>query len=65
MGDNFNDNLKEARLRSGLSQKEVAENIGVRAVMVHALTDEAKRFYLHHGFKASQLQERTLFLRLS
>ena len=25
MGDNFNDNLKEARLRSGLSQKEVAE----------------------------------------
>ena len=29
MGDNFNDNLKEARLRSGLSQKEVAENIGV------------------------------------
>mgnify|MGYP002225848308 CR=1 FL=1 len=25
----FNDNLKEARLRSGLSQKEVAENIGV------------------------------------
>ena len=65
MGDNFNDNLKEARLRSGLSQKEVAENIGVRAVMVHVLTDEAKRFYLHHGFKASQLQERTLFLRLS
>lgn len=44
---------------------KVAENIGVRAVMVHALTDEAKRFYLHHGFKASQLQERTLFLRLS
>lgn len=24
-----------------------------------------KRFYLHHGFKTSQLQERTLFLRLS
>lgn len=44
---------------------KVAENIGVRAVMVHVLTDEAKRFYLHHGFKASQLQERTLFLGLS
>ena len=23
MGDNFNDNLKEARLRSGLSQKDL------------------------------------------
>lgn len=32
----------------------VAENIGVRAIMVHALTEEAKSFYLHHGFKASQ-----------
>ncbi|HFZ8993471.1 TPA: GNAT family N-acetyltransferase [Citrobacter freundii] len=43
----------------------VAENIGVRAIMVHALNDEARRFYLHHGFKASQTQERTLFLKLS
>jgi GNAT superfamily N-acetyltransferase len=42
----------------------VAENIGVRAIMVHALTEEAKGFYLHHGFKASQTQERTLFLKL-
>lgn len=42
----------------------VAENIGVRAVMVHALTEEAKGFYLHHGFKTSQTQERTLFLKL-
>ncbi|EHF4969985.1 MULTISPECIES: GNAT family N-acetyltransferase [Enterobacter] len=43
----------------------VAENIGVRAIMVHALTEEAKNFYLHHGFKSSQTQERTLFLKLS
>ncbi|MBW4241042.1 GNAT family N-acetyltransferase [Enterobacter roggenkampii] len=42
----------------------VAENIGVRAIMVHALTDEAKAFYIHHGFKVSQAQARTLFLRL-
>lgn len=42
----------------------VAENIGVRAIMVHALTDEARRFYIHHGFTASQIQERTLFLKL-
>lgn len=42
----------------------VAENIGVRAIMVHALTEEAKSFYLHHGFKASQTQEQTLLLKL-
>lgn len=24
--------------------------------MVHALTEEAKSFYFHHGFKASQIQ---------
>ena len=42
----------------------VAENIGVRAIVVHALNEEAKGFYMHHGFKASQTQERTLFLKL-
>ena len=29
MGDNFNENLKEARLKSGFSQKDVAENFPV------------------------------------
>lgn len=42
----------------------VAENIGVRAVMVHTLNEQAKEFYLNHGFKASQMQDRTLFLKL-
>ncbi|SIR26307.1 Acetyltransferase (GNAT) domain-containing protein [Enterobacter kobei] len=42
----------------------VAENIGVRAIMVHALSDAAKNFYLHHGFVVSNTQENTLFLRL-
>lgn len=42
----------------------VAENIGVRAIMVHALTEEAKNFYIHHGFRQSQTQQRTLFLKL-
>ncbi|MJN97639.1 GNAT family N-acetyltransferase [Salmonella enterica subsp. enterica] len=42
----------------------VAENIGVRAIMVHALTEGAKGFYIHHCFKASKTQERTLFLKL-
>lgn len=33
----------------------VAENIRVRAIMVHALTEEVKGFYTHHSFKASQV----------
>lgn len=41
----------------------VAESIGVLTIMVHALTEKAKGFYLHHSFKASQTQERTLFLK--
>jgi N-acetylglutamate synthase-like GNAT family acetyltransferase len=28
--------------------------------MVHALTEEAKGFYAHHGFKASQTHEETV-----
>lgn len=42
----------------------VAENIGVRAIMVQALTEEAKSFYIHHSFKPSQTQHMTLFLKL-
>ena len=33
----------------------VAENIGVRAIMVHALTEEAKGFYAHHGLRHRKL----------
>lgn len=54
------DLLQDAVLRC----YRVAENIGVRAIMVHALTEEAKNFYIHHGFKVSQTQIRTLFLKL-
>lgn len=42
MGDNFNDNLKEARLKSGLSQKDVAERIGV-AKSTYSLYESGNR----------------------
>jgi len=54
------DLLHDAMLRC----YRVAENIRVRAIMAHALTEEAKNFYIHHGFKPSQTQQRTLFLKL-
>lgn len=42
MGENFNENLKEARIKSGLSQKEVSENIGV-AKSTYSLYESGKR----------------------
>lgn len=42
----------------------VAENAGVRALLVHALDERAKAFYLHHGFLASPLQPMTLMLSM-
>ena len=42
MGENFNENLKEARLKSGLSQKDLSENIGV-AKSTYSLYESGKR----------------------
>lgn len=42
MGENFNENLKKARLESGLSQKELSENIGV-AKSTYSLYESGKR----------------------
>lgn len=42
MGEHFNENLKEARLKRGLSQKEVAETIGV-AKSTYSLYESGNR----------------------
>lgn len=42
MGEQFNENLKRARLNAGLSQKEVAENIGV-AKSTYSLYESGNR----------------------
>lgn len=42
MGDNFNENLRAARERKGLSQKEVAEKIGV-AKSTYSLYESGNR----------------------
>lgn len=43
---------------------EVSLNAGVKALLVHALHENAKRFYEHYGFKASSLHAMTLMLVL-
>lgn len=53
--------LQDAVHRAGM----VAQNVGVRALLVHALHDRAKDFYTHYGFQASPLHPMTLMLRLN
>lgn len=52
--------LKDAVLRT----LSVAENAGVRALLVHALHDKAKAFYRHYGFEESPADPMTLMLRI-
>lgn len=42
----------------------VAADAGVRALLVHALSEQARRFYEHYGFQASTLHPMTLMMRL-
>lgn len=52
--------LQDAALRT----LAAAESIGVRALLVHALSDEAKRFYLKFGFRDSPIEPMTLMMTL-
>jgi len=52
--------LKDAVLRS----LSVSQHAGVRALLVHALSDEAKSFYVHNGFLKSTIDPMTLVLSL-
>ena len=42
----------------------VSENAGVRALLVHALHERARDFYLKYGFGPSPTDSMTLMLRL-
>lgn len=43
----------------------VAQNAGVRALLVHALHERAREFYEHYGFQSSPIHPLTLMLRLT
>jgi len=52
--------LKDALQRA----VSVAQNIGVRALLVHALSERARQFYAHYGFVPSPANPMTLMLPL-
>lgn len=43
----------------------VSQNLGARALLVHALHDKARAFYQHYGFQPSPIDHLVLMLRLS
>lgn len=53
------DLLQNAILRT----TRLAHEIGIRALVVHALHDQARKFYLHHGFSESAIDPLVLMLR--
>lgn len=52
--------LQDAVLRT----LHASEILGIRSLLVHALSGETKAFYEHHGFVASPTQPMTLILSL-
>lgn len=52
--------LQDAVIRT----MQAADILGIRGVLVHALSEEAKGFYEYHGFVASPTQPTTLILSL-
>lgn len=58
--------LGKALLRDAILRTiQVSEIVGVKALLVHALSDPAVRFYEANGFYPSPTNPRTLFLPLS
>lgn len=44
---------------------QVSERIGVRGIVVHAASADARNSYLHMGFDPSPIDPDTLLIRLS
>lgn len=60
-----NQGIGQALLRDAMLRAvNVAGNAGVFALMVHALSDQARQFYLSRGFVESPLQPMTLFMMI-
>jgi predicted N-acetyltransferase YhbS len=54
------DLLQDAVLRA----VGAAETVGVRALLVHAMSEQAKAFYERHGFRPSAIEPSTLMITI-
>ena len=55
------DLLKDAVLRA----TRLAGQMGIRALVCHAISEEAKRFYLHHAFVESPIEPMMVMLNIA
>ena len=53
--------LKDVVLRTA----KLAEEMGLRALLCHAIDKSAKEFYLHHGFVESPIEPLTVMLNIA
>ena len=53
--------LKDVMLRT----VTIANNVGIRGLLVHAISEDAKRFYLKYGFQESPMESMTLLLSIN
>ena len=53
--------LKDTMLRT----VTIANNVGIRGLLVHAISEDAKRFYLKYGFQESPMDPMTLLLTVN
>jgi GNAT superfamily N-acetyltransferase len=53
--------LKDAVLRT----MRLSEEMGIRALLCHAVSEEARKFYLHHGFIESPIEPMTVMLNIA
>ena len=53
--------LKDAVLRT----MRLSEEMGIRALLCHAISQDAKNFYLHHGFIESPIEPMTVMLNIA
>ena len=53
--------LKDAVLRA----LRLSQEMGMRALLCHAIHEDAKRLYLHHGFVESPIEPLTVMLNLA
>jgi len=53
--------LRDAILRT----LQAAEIAGIRAILVHAISEDAKKFYERYGFSASPIDPMTLMINIA
>lgn len=56
--------MGSALLRDAIKRTLLAAEVGIRAIVVHAISEAAKRFYEQRGFTSSPVAPMTMMITL-